>query len=50
MMQRTVHVVRKGDTLTEIAHKYRVPIRELARHNQLNRRARIPVGARLVIP
>jgi membrane-bound lytic murein transglycosylase D len=47
---RKIHIVRRGDTLTEIAHRYQVSIYELARVNQINRKAKIPVGARLEIP
>lgn len=45
-----IHIVRRGDTLIDIARRYNVSIRELTRHNQLNRRAKIFVGARLEIP
>ncbi len=45
-----IHIVKRGDTLTEIAQKYRVSIRELAKHNQISRRTSIPVGAKLEIP
>jgi membrane-bound lytic murein transglycosylase D len=47
---RKVHIVQKGDTLIQIAQQYQVPLRELTRHNQLNRRAKIAVGAKLEIP
>lgn len=46
----TVHVVRRGETLTRIARKYGTTIRELAEANQLSRRARVTVGSRLQIP
>ncbi len=45
-----VHVVRPGENLTQIARKYGTTIRQLASVNQLSRRARVPVGARLEIP
>lgn len=45
-----VHVVRQGESLTKIAKKYGTTIRELASVNQISRRARVPVGARLEIP
>jgi len=48
--QKKVHVVRRGETLTRIARKYGTTIRELAEANQLSRRARVTVGARLEIP
>jgi membrane-bound lytic murein transglycosylase D len=46
----TIHVVRRGETLTRIARKYGTTIRELAEANQLSRRARVMVGSRLQIP
>lgn len=49
-LSRKVHIVRKGDTLMDIARKYRVSIRDLASHNSIGRRAKIPVGAKLEIP
>lgn len=47
---RKVHVVRRGDTLIEIARKYRVSLRELANHNGLRSKSKIMVGAKLEIP
>ena len=46
----TVHVVRRGETLTRIARKYGTTIRQLAEVNSLSRRARVTVGSRLQIP
>jgi membrane-bound lytic murein transglycosylase D len=45
-----IHVVRRGDTIAEIARKYRVSIRELTAHNRLSRNQKVPIGARLSIP
>ena len=45
-----VHIVRKGDTLIEIARKYQVPLRTLAQHNQIKRQSKVPIGARIEIP
>ncbi len=45
-----IHIVRKGDTLIEIARRYRVPLRLLASHNQIKSRSKVLVGARLEIP
>lgn len=45
-----VHIVRRGDTLIEIAKRYRVSLGELTRHNQIERSAIIPIGARISIP
>ena len=49
-MSPKVHVVRPGENLTQIAHKYGTTIRKIAMANQLSRQARVPVGARLEIP
>ncbi|HJL04289.1 MAG TPA: LysM peptidoglycan-binding domain-containing protein [Polyangiaceae bacterium LLY-WYZ-15_(1-7)] len=43
------HLVRRGDTLSEIAARYRVPIRALRRANRI-RGENIRVGQRLRIP
>ena len=44
------HVVRRGETLSRIAQKYRVPIRELENLNNLRDRTRIRVGQKLRLP
>lgn len=46
----TYHVVKRGESLMAIAHKYRVSIRELAKANRLNRKTKVVVGASLAIP
>jgi len=48
--ERAIHIVRRGDTLAEIARKYRVSVRDLAKRNKIPRRARVAVGTRLEIP
>lgn len=45
-----IHIFRRGETLAAIAKKYRVSVRQIMDHNQLNHRAQIPVGARIEIP
>lgn len=45
-----IHVVRTGDTLTQIAKKYNVSIKSLAAANKLSARAQVNVGRKLVIP
>lgn len=45
-----IHIVRRGDTLIEIARRYGVSLGALTAHNQLSRRAKVLVGARLEIP
>ena len=44
------HVVRRGETLSRIAQKYRVPVGELASLNDLRNRNRIRVGQKLRLP
>jgi membrane-bound lytic murein transglycosylase D len=46
----TVHVVKRGETLLNIARRYRVSLTRLASYNQLSRRSKILVGSRLEIP
>lgn len=47
---RKVHIVRRGDTLIEIARQYRVSLTQLASHNQISRKTKIIIGTRLEIP
>ena len=47
---RRVHIVRRGDTLIEIARRYDLTLTELASHNSLSRRSKINIGTRLEIP
>lgn len=47
-VQRTVHRVRKGETLSQIAKRYRISVAQLKRANNL-KSTRIRVGQRLVI-
>ncbi len=44
------HIVRRGETLSRIAQKYRVPIGELQNLNNLRNRNRIRVGQKLRLP
>jgi LysM repeat protein len=44
------HVVRPGDNLTTIAHKYGVTIQAIRKANGLKKRSVLKVGGRLVIP
>src|SRR5687768_14205833 len=48
--QETLHTVRPQETLTSIARKHGVSLAELARHNGLDRNAKVKVGQRLRIP
>lgn len=45
-----VHVVRKGETLKDIAQRYQVSMKRLRQTNKLGNRMRLAAGARLVIP
>lgn len=47
---RVIHIVRKGDTLYEIAQRYGTTISELTKVNNMSRRARLSIGKKLVIP
>ena len=46
----THHRVRSGETLSEIAERYGMSSRQLARHNSLRSRHQLRVGQRLKIP
>lgn len=45
-----IHIVRRGDTLAEIARRYRITVRDLTRHNRIGRRSKVAIGTRLEIP
>ena len=45
----TVHVIKKGDSLSRIARRYGTTVRELKRHNNL-RSSLIKIGQKLSIP
>lgn len=45
-----VHVVRRGETLLHIARRYGVSLSRLTSHNDITRRQKIMVGAKLQIP
>ncbi len=45
-----VHIVRSGDTVSQIAHRYAVPQKSIITYNRLSRRALIRPGQRLIIP
>ncbi|MBN2170558.1 MAG: N-acetylmuramoyl-L-alanine amidase [Candidatus Krumholzibacteriota bacterium] len=47
--QRIEHVVRRGETLSEIAQRYGLSVRDLASDNGLSRPDRLRVGQRLVV-
>jgi membrane-bound lytic murein transglycosylase D len=45
-----IHVVRKGETLAEIARKHQVSLKKLTKENRLSRNSKVQTGARIVIP
>lgn len=44
------HVVRRGETLAQIADRYRVSVGAIAKRNQIKNRSRVLAGSELVIP
>jgi membrane-bound lytic murein transglycosylase D len=50
IVKARVHVVRKGENLTMIANKYRVPVRALVEKNNLESASKLFAGARILIP
>ncbi len=44
------YVVKRGDTISALAKRYKIKKNELIRHNNLNKRASIRVGQKLSIP
>ncbi|HEY7301615.1 MAG TPA: M23 family metallopeptidase [Xanthobacteraceae bacterium] len=46
----TVHVVRPGDTLSKVAHRYHRSVADLARANNIAPHASLKIGERLTIP
>lgn len=47
--QPSYHIVRKGDTLSSIARRYGVSIKDLQELNHLGKKARLKVNMRLVV-
>ena len=48
--ESTTYVVRKGDTLTKIAHRFHVSVLQLMQENQLKNKNKLRVGQVLAIP
>jgi len=46
----TIYIVKKGDTLSSIAHKYRIDTKRLASYNNLRNVDKLSIGQRLKIP
>ena len=47
--KRLIHVVKRGETMASISRKYNVTISDLCKWNNLNQRAKLNSGRRLVI-
>ena len=47
---RVIHVVRRGDTLSRLAQKYRVSLKKLTAINSLRRGSKLRIGRELIIP
>ena len=48
--QFKTHIVRKGDTLSKIANRYRVDMQPLLEINKLRKNSRLSIGMNLLIP
>jgi LysM repeat protein len=46
----TTYVVRKGDCLSWIAKKFKIPLKDILEANALDRNAKLSIGQRLVLP
>lgn len=46
----TTYVVRRGDTLTRIAEKHKVPLSRLLAANELKRSSKLHAGIKIIIP
>jgi serine-type D-Ala-D-Ala endopeptidase (penicillin-binding protein 7) len=46
----TTHIVKRGDTLWDIARKYQISVTELSQHNAISNRAALIPGQELDIP
>ncbi len=49
-IQYVIHVVKKGETLSGIAYRYKIKTRVLAKFNKISTRSRIYPGVQLKIP
>ena len=45
-----LHQVKKGETLSEIARKYEVPMKSIAQTNSLKSMNHLQIGDKLLIP
>lgn len=47
---RHIHIVRRGESIAQIALRYNISVSKLIKKNQISRGRRLAVGARLAIP
>lgn len=47
---RSVHIVRRGDTLSRLAQQYKVSLKKLIAVNSLRRGSKLRIGRELIIP
>ncbi len=48
--ETTTYVVRKGDSLSGIAHRYKLSVKEIAAFNSMDTKSSIRVGQKLILP
>ncbi len=48
--QFKTHIVKKGDTVSTIARRYRVDMEPILEMNRLNKKSRLSIGMNLIIP
>lgn len=48
--RQKIHIVKRGENLSEIAAKYRVSLETIRKQNQIKSRSHLVTGARLLIP
>ena len=50
LVKKTIHRVRRGESLGVIAEKYGVGLSKVLRANRLSKRSKIYVGQKIIIP
>jgi membrane-bound lytic murein transglycosylase D len=49
-VKRAFHIIRRGDSLSSIADKYKISVKDLQKENRLVRRTKVLSGQRLALP
>jgi len=49
-VSQRIHIVRRGESIAQIAQRYKVSVSKLINYNQISRHQRLAVGSRLEIP